>query len=108
MSLQVVNLVRNHIVEETIQATTPFLPYIYVCSSSPEVYNLTGLIYSGCGDDVSDTSLVLRNKPEGGSIRTDGFCVQETVTVQVRQRALRICGYLVPRLVQKVTYRLLI
>lgn len=92
--LQVVNLVKNHIVEETIQSTLPFLPYVYICSSNPATYNLTGNIYVGCGDDVGSPSLVLQNNAGGGSVRTNTFCVAETVTVQVRShgREPRYCA----------------
>ncbi|GAQ87337.1 hypothetical protein KFL_003460070 [Klebsormidium nitens] len=99
--ISVVNLVKNHIVEETIQSKLPFLPYIYICSSNPDTYNLTGNIYVGCGDDVGSPELVLQSNNAGASARTDTFCVPEVVTVQIMNRQLK--G---PRATQCVSFKL--
>ncbi|GAQ88479.1 hypothetical protein KFL_004320050 [Klebsormidium nitens] len=73
-------------VTEKIKAAAPPLPFIYLCPSK-RPYTMSGPIYVGCGDNISDTAYPLQRTPDGISTRAGGLCtLQQLVTIKIMDR----------------------
>lgn len=81
---QNLTLLINPTVTEDISAASPPLPFVYLCPSKAP-YTISGPVYVGCGDDISDASLPLQTTPDGLKTRAGDACAQQQlVTVKVR------------------------
>lgn len=77
-------LLQHPAVTETITASSPPLPYIYVCPTRTP-YNLSGPVYVGCADDISDPTVPVTPNTNGGSTRAGPQCqLMDIVTIKVR------------------------